>query len=1254
LKIKKYFSIFLLILAYISFFTYSSPFANANTVNHLLITEILYDAPTSDNTEEWVELFNPTANPINLQGWTISDNAGTFSFPSLTIPSSSYLILARSSTAFNTLYGFTPNISTFSLSLSNSGDLLSLKDNFQTEIDYVAWETSSTGWSVGAIDTTIQRIKDSNLMPVDTDIGADWEPSGTLGSPASGYEFVNSNPNTENIEVYFNDPIAGLPWMDKPIEQANNLSSGLVTLIDSANTTIDAALYHLDWFDIVTALNNAKNRGVIVRIAAHNDSITSGDFESLMAIGVSVVGVTTPYIMHNKFFIVDSGIVWTGSYNPTITGTLDNANDGVKITSTNVAQIYQAEFDQLFTNTYASHKIDNNEELTMVKGEVFEVYFAPKDSGKLRLLELINSANQSIHLSLFYMTDNDIYNSLMSAYNRGVIIKAVFDYRGWRDSYSEADLLINLGLGVVDANPGVYHHKFGVFDSSIVWTGSTNWSGSGFGSNDENSIVIHNINVAKQYVARTEAYFTDANNYDNSQIQAPRIITKHYTNSPGSNFVSWRVHLNGNTPKENFIQKYLIWRWNDTRNNYDFLQAVDFATGYYSDSNVEVGKTYYYCVSALINNQMTTCSAEFAQIGAGGYQPTVHPPRNSLQNFGLDVTAPSVSILNPSSGSSVSGFTDLFITGSDSSYLSDWQILIDGSIVSESSLFNIDTTTLIDGIHTITGRIKDIFGNWGVQTLFFSVNNSNYVPIANPTYDNLKIMSYNIEASGMNPSWKNVVEEENPDVAILIETGNWDDFGNRTMNQAIIDLNSYFVNELPFIGATTQGMGSQYSGIAIFSRFPILLTKQLALVQLDDGSFYDVSHDFLHAKLEVGTGTINIIGAHLKATAGASNEFKRERAQEGIINYMDTLGNNPILYMGDLNSFSPEDTGSLAPNGTLGYGSVSMLLNWVNYTQFSPTMQNYVDVFRSLNPNDPGYSYPSAPYASRIDFIFASDYFSDKLLSSTVGDTLSANSGSDHFSVDVNLNLTDLGPMDIIAPAQVQNVTAQIINNTSVNLQWNANTENDLFAYRIYRNNTFIAQTTQILFVDDTVYANTFYSYTISAIDQNFNEGLVSNTISIFVPSPTSMMTKIIFSEIYYDTIGTDNVEEYIELYNTQSTTVDLSGWQIMDNVNTYTIPQGTFIQGNSYLVIARNSVGFNTLFGHNPDVSGLTLSLGNTGDKLTLFNATGSEIDFVAWENYITGWSITTPTGQVLRRTSVLEDNDIVSDWLVAVPNPH
>ncbi len=1052
-----------------------SPVANPAGTN-VIITEVLYDAPNSDATEEWVELFNPTASAINLAGWSLSDNAGTFSL-SGSIAAGGYVVIARDAAAFQSLYGFAPDISGSNLALSNSGDQLSLKDGNGVEVDFVAWEGYVAGWTVSAKDTTIRRI-----TATDTDSNADWENSGTLGDPGSG------------------------------------------------------------------------------------------------------------------------------------------------------------------------------------------------------------------------------------------------SYGG----------------------------------------------------------------------------------------------------------------------------------------------------------------------------------------GTGG-----------------DTTAPSVTITNPTNGATVSGSVTITFSASDANGISSTSLLIDGTQVSSSTSFVWDTTLETDGSHQITARATDTSGNVGEDIISVTVSNNgggSPPPTATGAY---KIMLYNIEQSGINPDWKQVVKEENPDIAIFIETGDWDDNNNQLLNQYVTEFNNYFVNEAPYVGYTTQGIAFSTSGEAILSRYPVVSVTQITNVTLDTGAVFDPSHDFFDVVVDINGVHTHVIAAHLKCCSGTTNEDKRERAMEGIINYMDSLGDVPIVFAGDLNSFSPVDVEdpNLAPNGNLGWGPMTMLVRPSDptYGQYSSTVHTFTDVFRSLNPTDPGYTYghQNPTYTSRIDFIVVNQHFAGLLINSTTGDTPTANTGSDHYSVDtfvkpfggsdtippaqvVGVSATTVSPSqidltwtantepdlahynvyrdgvlvgtsttasfsdtgltastaytyevsavdtsgnegmkstavsattqspdltppaqvtglvanavgetkvdltwtantepdldhynvyrdgvlvgtsttasfsdiglvakttytyevsavdvsgnegqkstpatvttpDLTPPAQVTGLTANAVGETQVDLTWSANTEPDLDHYNIYRDGVLVGTSTTTSFSDTGLVAKTTYTYEVSAVDTVGNEGQKSVPVSVTTPdltppaqviglsatavspsqidltwtantepdlahynvyrdgvlvgtsttasfsdtgltastaytyeisavdtsgnegarsvavtatTPAPSLNHILISEVFYDTPGRDRIEEWVELYNPTGAAVDLSGWTLSDNSKTYTIPSGTVIGAGSFLIIARNANGFNSLYGFMPDISGMNLALGNKGDMLSLKDSSGQQIDFVAWENYVSGWNIAASRGNSIARTSLNSDTDTVSDWQVVGNN--
>ncbi len=375
-----------------------------------------------------------------------------------------------------------------------------------------------------------------------------------------------------------------------------------------------------------------------------------------------------------------------------------------------------------------------------------------------------------------------------------------------------------------------------------------------------------------------------------------------------------------------------------------------------------------------------------------------------------DGIPPNVVITCPNALSNVSGTITISMEANDANGISSYAIYIDTILISSTNSYSWDTTQETNGSHTIHCEAKDPSDNIGSDTISVTVNNSD---IPHDPYEIFKLMIFNIKESGEDPAypnWKAVVKEENADIIMFIETGYWDDNSNEKLNLYLNEFNAYFTDEDPYIGYCTQGISYGTDGAAIMSRYPVITYNQITHVPLDDYTSYDVTHDFFDVEVIVSGTLIHVIGSHLKAMSGAGNEEIREWEQEGIINYMDNLGNLPIVYLGDLNSFSPEDWGLNDLQSGLGYGPLSMMTPPYNnpetgydYSPYASLIHEWTDVFRNLNPSDWGITCPG--YDSRIDFIYVNQFIVSYIVNSTTGDTAHAMTGSDHYTVDVYFNL---------------------------------------------------------------------------------------------------------------------------------------------------------------------------------------------------------------------------------------------------------
>jgi len=109
----------------------------------------------------------------------------------------------------------------------------------------------------------------------------------------------------------------------------------------------------------------------------------------------------------------------------------------------------------------------------------------------------------------------------------------------------------------------------------------------------------------------------------------------------------------------------------------------------------------------------------------------------------------------------------------------------------------------------------------------------------------------------------------------------------------------------------------------------------------------------------------------------------------------------------------------------------------------------------------------------------------------------------------------------------------------------------------------------------------------------------------------------ITINEIYYTTKNNGNEAQWLELYNSSSQDVDITGWKIStskNSSNAFLIPAGTIINSKGFLVFAASRDVMASLWGLTKNVIeyGSELTFSETGEDIHLFDATNNEIDVI------------------------------------------
>jgi len=340
--------------------------------------------------------------------------------------------------------------------------------------------------------------------------------------------YITQSNSTGAMHVYFNSPVdQTLANETTAINLGQYMADTLAAYINRAEETIDMALYNFDNDVVKNALNAAYDRGVKIRFitCGSTNHFSVNSFNS----GIPVLErpvFSEGGIMHNKFAAIDAesanpekSWVWSGSTNLTYAQLNSDANNMIFVQDQSLAKAYQIEFEEMWGSTgdvanvsnarFGEDKTDNTPHEFVIGGSWVESYFSPSDNTNQQLIDAIKTADNDLNVETMLITRSDLASAILDAFDRGVNVNVITNAESDNTSYVNEALYNGLPQGKYvydDQQSGILHHKLAIIDAfindsdPILITGSHNWSNSANEINDENTLFIHNADIANQYI----------------------------------------------------------------------------------------------------------------------------------------------------------------------------------------------------------------------------------------------------------------------------------------------------------------------------------------------------------------------------------------------------------------------------------------------------------------------------------------------------------------------------------------------------------------------------------------------------------------------------------------------------------------------------------------------------------------------------------------------------------------------------------
>jgi len=139
---------------------------------------------------------------------------------------------------------------------------------------------------------------------------------------------------------------------------------------------------------------------------------------------------------------------------------------------------------------------------------------APQTTMQQALIAFLDSAARSLDVAIHSLSDPQAIQALERACKRGVRVRVVVEVSGRSGLFDPLGAWPRRPCPQLRQRTGgtkatLMHHKFAVADVGSVWTGSANWTDSGFNRNANDALVLPSVGVAQRFEQAFERLFKD-------------------------------------------------------------------------------------------------------------------------------------------------------------------------------------------------------------------------------------------------------------------------------------------------------------------------------------------------------------------------------------------------------------------------------------------------------------------------------------------------------------------------------------------------------------------------------------------------------------------------------------------------------------------------------------------------------------------------------------------------------------------------